>query len=63
MDQPPLLIVWHSRTGASEAMAAAAAEGAGGGGRLLACEAASSEDFLAAKGYLFCGPENLAALS
>ena len=63
MDQPPLLIVWHSRTGASEAMAAAAARGAGARGRLLACEDARPEDFLAAKGYLFCGPENLAALS
>ena len=63
MDQPPLLIVWHSRTGASEAMARAAKEGAGDGALLLRCEEAGTSHFLAAKGYLFCGPENLAALS
>ena len=63
METPPLLIVWHSRTGASEEMARAAAEGAGSGARLLGCEAATAEDFLAARGFLFCGPENLAALS
>lgn len=63
MTTPPLLIVWHSRTGASEAMARAAAGGAGEGGRLLRCEDALAGDFLAAQGYLFCAPENLAALS
>lgn len=60
---PPLLIVWHSRTGASATLARLAAEGAGARGRLLPCQDASAEDFLAASGYLFCGPENLAALS
>lgn len=63
MTRPPLLIVWHSRTGASEAMARAAAAGAGEGGRLLRCEEAQAGDLAAAEGYLFCGPENLAALS
>ena len=63
MTGPPLLIVWHSRTGASDAMARAAAAGAAEGGRLLGCEAAQAGDFLAARGYLFCGPENLATLS
>lgn len=63
MDSPPLLIVWHSRTGASRAMARAAAEGAGNNARLLRCETAGATDFLAAQGYLFCAPENLAALS
>lgn len=63
MDNPPLLIVWHSRTGASEAMARAAAQSDGEGARLLSCGEAQAEDFLAARGYLFCGPENLAALS
>ena len=58
-----LLIVWHSRTGASEAMASAAQEGAGGAGRLMrACEVAAA-DLLDARGYLFVGPENLAGLS
>lgn len=63
MNAPPLLIVWHSRTGASEAMARAAAEAAGEGAALRRCEEAEPEHFLAARGYLFCGPENLAALS
>lgn len=63
MVSPPLLIVWHSRTGASEAMARAAAEGAGRGAMLLRCDEVEAEHFLAAKGYLFCCPENLAALS
>ena len=63
MDPPPLLIVWHSRTGASEAMARTAAGAAGDNARLLRCEAASAQDFLFARGFLFCAPENLAALS
>lgn len=63
MTRSALLIVWHSRTGASEAMARAAGKGAGEGARLLACVEVEAEDFLAAGGYLFCGPENLAALS
>lgn len=63
MSDYPLLIVWHSRTGASEAMARAAAQGAKEGARLLACDVAQAEDFLCARGYLFCCPENLAALS
>ena len=62
-----LLIVWHSRTGAARAMAEAAARGAGDEGgthvRLVAAEAAGVEDLLAADGYIFAGPENLAALS
>ncbi|MBU2961765.1 flavodoxin family protein [Citreicella sp. C3M06] len=60
-----LLIVTHSRTGGSRQMAEAAAEGAREElpVRLLdACEA-GPEDLLQAQGYLFCGPENLAALS
>lgn len=63
MSAPALLIVWHSRTGASEAMARAAADGAGQAARLIACDAVAADDFLAGSGYLFCGPENLAALS
>lgn len=62
-DSPVLLIVWHSRTGASRAMAAAAAHGGGAAARLIAADAARPEDFLAARGYLFVGPENLGALS
>lgn len=44
-------------------MAAAAADGAGEAALLLPCEAATAEHFLAARGYLFCAPENLASLS
>jgi NAD(P)H-dependent FMN reductase len=62
-----LLIVWHSRTGAAQAMAAAAARGAAGEPpgevRLLAAAEAQADDLLAADGYLFAAPENLAALS
>lgn len=62
-----LLIVWHSRTGGAAQMAKAAA--AGGAAepdiqtRLLEAEAAMPDDLLAADGYLFVAPENLAALS
>ena len=59
----PLLIVWHSRTGASEAMAHAAFEGAAGRAKLLGADSVRPDDLLAARGYLFACPENLAALS
>ena len=60
-----LLIVWHSRTGAARAMADAAAAAAHGEVevRLLAARDADAEDLLAADGYIFVAPENLAALS
>ena len=61
------LIVWHSRTGSARAMADAAARGAGGEAgvetRMLAANAAGPDDLLAADGYIFACPENLAALS
>jgi multimeric flavodoxin WrbA len=66
MDNTPpdkhLLIAWHSRTGASEAMAKAAAEGAGDA-LLLRADAVGSDDLLRAGGYLFVCPENLATMS
>ena len=62
-ETPHLLIAWHSRTGGSEALAAAAAEGAGMGARLIAADDVTPELLQAAGGYLFVGPENLAALS
>lgn len=63
MNRAPLLILWHSRTGAAEAMAGAAHRGAAGRARLLrACEAEPS-DLLAAQGYLFVCPENLGSMS
>lgn len=63
IETPPLLIAWHSRTGGSEALARAAADGAGAAARLVGAEDVTPEMLLAASGYLFVGPENLAALS
>jgi multimeric flavodoxin WrbA len=61
--KPCLLIAWHSRTGASEAMAAAAAQGAGDAALLLRADAAAPDDLLAADGYLFICPENLGSMT
>ena len=60
-----LLIVYHSRTGGSRQMAEAAFEAAHGEIEtvLKRAEEAGPEDLLAADGYIFCAPENLAALS
>lgn len=58
-----LAIVWHGRTGASCAMARAAHAGAGGAARLICAHEAEAEDLLAARTYLFIGPENLAAMT
>ena len=58
-----LAIVWHSRTGASEALARAAAEGAGELARLIPAAEAAPELLLAAGGYLFACPENLGSMS
>ncbi|MBL0769380.1 flavodoxin family protein [Sphingopyxis sp. XHP0097] len=62
-DAPHLLIVWHSRTGGSRALAEAAAEGAGDAGGLVPADDVTPGLMCAAGGYLFVGPENLAALS
>lgn len=60
-----LLIVWHSRTGGSRQMAEAAAEAARDETAtvLKRADEAGPDDLLAADGYIFCAPENLAALS
>jgi multimeric flavodoxin WrbA len=62
-----LCIIWHSMTGGSQALACAAASGAGGEAdvavRLLDAGLAQADDMLAADGYLFVFPENLAAIS
>jgi multimeric flavodoxin WrbA len=64
---PTLLIVWHSRTGGAQQMAEAAARGARAEPavqvRLLAASQAQGADVLAADGYIFAAPENLAALA
>lgn len=59
-----LLIVWHSMTGGSEALARAALAGATEvEARLLHASDVTAEDMLGADGYLFVFPENLAAIS
>ncbi len=58
-----LAIIWHSRTGASEAMAQAIAAGAGDAGRLIPAGEVTAQDLLSASGYVFVCPENLGALS
>ena len=58
-----LLIVWHSRTGASEALARAAASASGATARIIMADAVAPPDFLAAAGYLFVCPENLGSMS
>lgn len=59
-----LLIVWHSMTGGSEALARSALAGAEEvEARLLYAGDATEDDMLGADGYLFVFPENLAAIS
>ncbi len=60
-----LLIVYHSRTGGTRQMAEAAAEAALDEANtiLKTADQAGPNDLLAADGYIFCAPENLAAIS
>jgi multimeric flavodoxin WrbA len=60
-----LLIVFHSRTGGSHQMAEAAAEAAEREAPtvLKSADAAGPDDLLRADGYIFCAPENLAAIA
>ena len=62
-----LLVVYHSMTGGAQQMARAAAEAATDEGgvdvRLRHAAEAGPDDVLAAQGYLFATPENLAAMS
>ena len=62
-----LLIVYHSMTGGTRQMAEAAQAGALSDGgctvRLLHAAQAGPQDLLAADGYIFATPENLAAIS
>ncbi len=62
-DEPRLLILWHSRTGASEALARAAADGAGAAAWLVAAGEAEPGMWLGADGYLFVCPEILGSMS
>ncbi|QKG71456.1 flavodoxin family protein [Erythrobacter mangrovi] len=63
MDDLQLLIAWHSRTGTAEALACAASQGAGKQALLLRADEVGPEHFLAAGGFLFACPENLATMS
>lgn len=62
-----LLIVWHSMTGGTRQMAEAAAEGARREEDIAVvlkpASEASPDDLLAADGYIFACPENLAAIA
>jgi multimeric flavodoxin WrbA len=62
-----LLIVYHSRTGATEQMAKACADGALKENevetRLAWAPDSTADDVLAADGYVFACPENLASMS
>lgn len=58
-----LAIIWHSRTGTSQALAEAAARGAGAGGLLIPAEQAAATQLKTASGYLFICPENLGTMS
>lgn len=60
---PRLMILWHSRTGASAALARAAAEGAGASAWLVEAAEASAQMMRSAGGYLFICPENLGSMS
>lgn len=62
-----LLIVYHSMTGGARQMAEAAARGAGAEAdvrvQCLRAASAGADEVLAADGYLFVTPENLAAIA
>ena len=58
-----LTIVWHSRTGAAQAMAAAALAGAQDGASMISAGEASPDMLLRSGGYLFICPENLGTMS
>lgn len=67
MASKTLIIVYHSQTGGTAQMAQAALEGAateaGVQTRLLHATQATPDDVLAADGFIFATPENLAAIS
>lgn len=62
-----LLIIWHSMTGGSEALARATYDGAcraqGVDVQMVNAADTGAEQLMAADGYLFAFPENLAAIS
>lgn len=66
-DSKTVLIVWFSRTGGAEAMAKAAQQAIAAQDEtrlvILRAQDASARDVIAADGYLFICPENLAAIA
>ncbi len=62
-----LAIIWYSRTGGTRQLAEAARDAASDAGdievRFLAAAEAKADDLLAADGYIFACPENLAAIA
>ncbi|MEO7248166.1 MAG: NAD(P)H-dependent oxidoreductase, partial [Novosphingobium sp.] len=58
-----IAIIWHSRTGASQAMAKAVADGAGASGLLISAQKAEPELLAKASAFIFVCPENLGAMS
>ncbi len=60
-----ILIVYHTKTGGSGQMAeaAAAAARAEAPTRIVTADRAGPDDLLKADGYIFCAPENLAAIA
>jgi multimeric flavodoxin WrbA len=66
-NQKSLLIVYHSLTGGTRQMAAAAAQAAGAEAgiavALRRAEVTGPDEVLAADGYIFATPENLAAIA
>ncbi|MFN3473181.1 MAG: flavodoxin family protein [Blastomonas sp.] len=64
-DTSTLLIIWHSRTGTAQAMAQAAADAAANECAvcLITADEAQPDELIAAAGYLFVCPENLASMT
>lgn len=64
--KPILSIIWHSRTGAANAIALAMQQAASAFDvdvHCIAADKASAENLLESNGVIFCAPENLASLS
>ena len=62
-DAGGLAIIWHSRTGASEAMARAIADGASDLAMLVGAQDADPGTITGAAGLVFVCPENLGSMS
>lgn len=62
-DPPFIAIVWHSRTGASQAMAEAVLAGAGDLGTMTAAHLVKPDHLAMARAFVFVCPENLGAMS